>query len=209
MSPSPRENVLPPDLVEACRRQTKQAFLEAYGDTQVLLIRLDNTNDELCAGLTAASTVSGERLKPTQDAIGFATVMAGPEAVERVVAPVSRRFDSTTLETQLVRHVHFAVPLRRRTARPFVEHISVGRAHNNDVVLRHSSVSKFHAWFECDEDRAFYLGDARSKNGTKLNGARLTSELERVHPGDEIRFGQVVATVCPPDALWDIVVRAA
>jgi pSer/pThr/pTyr-binding forkhead associated (FHA) protein len=86
-----------------------------------------------------------------------------------------------------------------------VDRISVGRAHNNDIVLRHSSVSKFHAWLECDEGRVFYVGDAKSKNGTKVNGEAVAGELHRLAAGDEIRFGQVVTTICPPDLFWDVV----
>jgi hypothetical protein len=203
--------VLPSAFVAASRRQSSADFLLAYGDTQFLLVRLDDPSGELAVGLAAASTVSGERLKPTHDALGFATVLESSFSAAQALrneAPRTRRYDATTLETQLVRTPHFVAPLRKRptAGKPFVNRISVGRAHNNDIVLRHSSVSKFHAWLECDEDHVFYVGDAKSKNGTKVNGSSVAgSTLVKLEAGDEIRFGQVNATICPPAVFWQAV----
>jgi hypothetical protein len=206
------QNVLPSAFVSNARRQSKKEFLAAYGDTQLLLVRLDDPSGELAVGLAAASTAAGERLKPTHDALGFATVLessfSAAQAARAADSLRGRSYDATTLETQLVRTPHFVAPLRKRPTKgkPFVERVSVGRAHNNDIVLRHSSVSKFHAWLECDEERAFYVGDAKSKNGTKVNGEAVTgSNLVRLDGGDEIRFGQITSTICPPDTFWDVV----
>src|SRR4029079_9837898 len=109
---------------------------------------------------------------------------------------------------RIVRKPHFVAPLRRRAAagRAFDEHISVGPAHNSDIVLRHASVSKFHAWFECDDSGEFYVGDAKSKNGTKVNGSRITGQdLTRLVSGDEIRFGKVPSVMIVPELLWDAI----
>ena len=206
------QNVLPSAFVSASRRQSRQDFLGEYGDTQLLLVRLDDTSGELAVGLAAASTASGQRLKATHDAIGFATVLESSFSAAQALrgeALRNRRYDATTLETQLVRTPHFVAPLRKRptAGKPFVDRISVGRAHNNDIVLRHSSVSKFHAWLECDEERVFYVGDAKSKNGTKVNGQAVTgSQLARLEAGDEIRFGQITTTICPPATFWEVLV---
>jgi hypothetical protein len=199
------QHLLPRELVELCLRSSHREFLDAFSDTQLLLIQLDAAEDELAVGLDAASTVSGLRLRPTCDAIGFSTVMH--EVTEQ--APASQsifppRLEPTTLETRIVRRPHFVAPLRRRkTDRAFVEHISVGRARNSDIVLRHDSVSKFHAWFECDESGKFYVGDAKSKNGTKVNGVRIPGQpLTPLHSGDEVRFGRVATTICSPETFW-------
>jgi hypothetical protein len=201
--------ILPRDFAASWLAQTRSVFLDAFGDTMLLLVQLeDEDSEELIGGLEGASTFSGERLKPTYDAIGFATVMhevpeVGPASSS--TAPRSVRFDPIRLATQIVRKPHFVAPLRRRAmGRAFVEHISVGRARNSDIVLRHSSVSKFHAWFECDDLGKFYVGDAKSKNGTKVNGERIGGQpLTPLDSGDEIRFGKVVTTIVAPPMFWD------
>jgi pSer/pThr/pTyr-binding forkhead associated (FHA) protein len=84
-----------------------------------------------------------------------------------------------------------------------MDRISVGRARNKDIVLRHQSVSKFHCWFEVDDAGAFYVTDAGSKNATKVNANSLKArERTRVEPGDVIRFGSVEAIMCAPRVLW-------
>ena len=204
------EHLLPADFVSTWRSQTQGTFIDAFGDTQVLLVQIDDETSDLLAGLSGASTVSGLRLKPTYDGIGFSTVMQDAEAAPASARPAHHRFDVTTLETLLVRSSHFVAPLRRRkTDRAFVEHISVGRARNSDIVLRHDSVSKFHAWFECDDSGVFYVGDAKSKNGTRVNGARIGGQpLTPLQSGDEIRFGRVSTVICAPELLWRLIAGA-
>jgi len=79
--------------------------------------------------------------------------------------------------------------------------ISVGRATNNDIVLRHVSVSKLHAHFFVRATprpghpplEELVLTDAGSANGTRVNGASV-KEGEAgvvVKPGDSIGFGEV------------------
>jgi hypothetical protein len=51
--------------------------------------------------------------------------------------------------------------------------IGVGRTENNDVVIRDSSLSKFHAFFQQGESGEWLLKDAGSRNGTFLNDAPL------------------------------------
>jgi pSer/pThr/pTyr-binding forkhead associated (FHA) protein len=101
------------------------------------------------------------------------------------------------------RHPHFALQLRKRAGDAYADRISVGRARNKDVVLREESVSKFHAWFEMDEEGRFYLADAGSANGTRVAGRLLVPrELSPVAMGAVIEFGGVRATLCPGELLW-------
>lgn len=70
--------------------------------------------------------------------------------------------------------------------------ISVGRAKNNDVVIRERAISKLHAHFYAPEQGAdgLYLCDIGSENGTEVNGERLPIDEPRlVTTGAEIVFG--------------------
>jgi pSer/pThr/pTyr-binding forkhead associated (FHA) protein len=84
----------------------------------------------------------------------------------------------------------------RKTERSLIERFySVGQTRNNDVVIRDVSVSKFHAFFQDDSDGGFLLQDARSTNGTFVNGVRVPrqgqGEPVPLRSGDQVRFGTV------------------
>lgn len=57
-------------------------------------------------------------------------------------------------------------------ANPFALGITVGHAGNNDLVLHHRSVSRFHAYFQA-RGRGWCVVDAESRNGTFLEGQRI------------------------------------
>ncbi len=87
----------------------------------------------------------------------------------------------------------------------FPDRISVGRAANKDIVLRHTSVSKFHAWFGVDETVALYVVDAGSTNHTLVGGRLLTPRTpEPVSTGTEIRFGSIDTLVMDAATLWKV-----
>ena len=200
---SARDNAHPHPWIAKLAQQTRDDVASAYADTQLLAVRVEDPLGELGLSLGEVERGPGARLRPARDALGFATVVGSRADLE--AARARRRAPARTpppLHAPLANAPHILVPLRKREGKPFAERISVGRALNNDVVLRHASVSKFHAYFECDDKGGFYLTDARSKNTTTVNGAVVES-MARVHPGDEIAFGSVYATICPATVLWD------
>jgi hypothetical protein len=75
----------------------------------------------------------------------------------------------------------------------FQRRVTVGRTSNNDLPVEDPSVSRFHAWFQREDDEAhWYVVDAGSKNGTKVNGKVL--EKKKPHQlanGTRIRIGHV------------------
>ncbi len=79
-------------------------------------------------------------------------------------------------------------PLVKRTSL-WRERILVGRALNNDIVLRHPSVSKLHAFFQRG-DHGWTLRDTRSANGTFLDGMRLTEDGAPARPRAILYFGR-------------------
>jgi pSer/pThr/pTyr-binding forkhead associated (FHA) protein len=65
--------------------------------------------------------------------------------------------------------------------------VILGRSRNCDCVLAEPSVSRRHAELRHDAGR-WLLRDLGSRNGTRVNGARLLGETE-VAAGDRVSFG--------------------
>ncbi len=201
-------NLVPAELAETALTRDLSGFLTLYGDTLVLLVRLAAADQELASGLgaTAVRGAAGTPLKPTVGSMEFHTVLQSSFRDPRPGADLPRHdLSPAALASQLEQATHFAVPLRKRANADtaYMERISIGRALNKDIVLRHASVSKFHGWFEVDEMGGLHLADAGSKNSTRVNGKQLAArELTRVGPGDAIRFGSVEALLCSPQTLF-------
>jgi len=66
---------------------------------------------------------------------------------------------------------------------------SVGRDAGNDVVLNDEAASAKHAIVSF-ADGEWWLEDAGSTNGTRLNGSRIWDK-ERFHSGDEVAVGRI------------------
>jgi pSer/pThr/pTyr-binding forkhead associated (FHA) protein len=65
---------------------------------------------------------------------------------------------------------------------------------NKDIVLRHSSISKFHAYLEREprEGAAWSVTDAESTNGTSVEGKRLEPKaVRRLTTGERVSFGSI------------------
>ncbi|HHV39045.1 MAG TPA: FHA domain-containing protein [Tepidimicrobium sp.] len=67
--------------------------------------------------------------------------------------------------------------------------IRLGRANNNEIIIRDPYVSKNHLKLVKDEGD-YYLEDLNSANGTYVNGNRIM-DVVRLKNGDRIRVGQV------------------
>ena len=197
-------NVLPARVVSVAESNTWVEFAEKLGTPAVLLVQLDGVHGEMVQALEDASAAAVEPLR-AGDGLAFGTTV-GPPAPTSRSRPFAAPLDVTRLQTMFVKGPYYVQPLVKRilSGKTFTERISVGRARNNDVVLRHRSVSKFHAWFELGEKDELLLGDARSTNRTMLNGRPVGRDIESVGSGDELRFGSVSATVCAAEVLWQV-----
>ncbi len=105
--------------------------------------------------------------------------------------------DILTGKTDELNPGNFLVKIEKSTRASWLSWISVGRARNNDIILRHSSISKLHAQIHTEENEAtaeksFFISDAGSANGTSVNGKPLEKgESILLHLGDKITLGDI------------------
>ncbi len=66
---------------------------------------------------------------------------------------------------------------------------TVGRGAENDLVLRENWISRNHAILQSTETDDFYIIDLGSRNGTFVNGRRVSIPVTLKH-GDQIAFGK-------------------
>jgi hypothetical protein len=193
----------PEELTDAATSRGLPEFLTLYGDTLFVMVRLRPGDTELAAGLgaTAVRSEAGAKPKPVIGSMNFRTEM---QAVPPDVMSARGKKQPELVEL-LEKDKYFGVALRKRKSAEalYPDRISVGRAPNKDIVLRHQSVSKFHAWFEIDSEGITYVADAGSKNLTRINGyAIVAHDPAPVESGDLLCFGSIEAVVCSPRALW-------
>jgi pSer/pThr/pTyr-binding forkhead associated (FHA) protein len=108
-----------------------------------------------------------------------------------------------------VEPIMVAFAVRKRTG-IFPSMITVGRTRNQDIVIAHASVSKFHAIFRTRQEgiiEHLELADAGSRNGTWVNDRRLINRgpAVPVHRDDRIRFADIVLTLVDAETLWNAV----
>lgn len=78
---------------------------------------------------------------------------------------------------------------------------TVGRSDDNNFVLPDRWISRNHAMLQTMDNGDFYLIDLGSRNGTFVNGRRVSVPVI-LHDGDRITFGQTeLQFFCPPDQL--------
>jgi len=198
---------VPSSFVKAARKQMD--FMGEFGETPFLLVRIDDTAGELAAGLASTSTL-GEYAIDAGSSLGMSTVAIDTSAVleqmRRAQGDAGARTGNDQIPTEMLTRCYFIVPLRKRASEEATvmrERISVGRTRNHDIVLRDRSVSKFHAYFQIEQDTVF-VSDAGSKNGTRLGSDKVSSSRTEVAPGAVVTFGSIEVALCTAESLWDI-----
>ncbi len=85
------------------------------------------------------------------------------------------------------------IPLRKSNRNAYSSRITVGRARNNDVIIRSPKISKLHASFLPDSNLNYKIQDMSSLNGTVLNGKRIKAKKRvSLSSGDIISFWRYV-----------------
>jgi hypothetical protein len=115
---------------------------------------------------------------------------ASPNLSTKSLGVLTREVDRGKLREGLLDVRMF--PVRKQPGSVFSLMITLGRAQNCDVVLDHRGVSKFHAYMR-QVGAQWFLSDANSSNGTRVEGLRLPPERSHVlKPGCEITLGEAV-----------------
>ena len=96
-------------------------------------------------------------------------------------------------------------PVTKGGSNPWSDRVLVGRASNNDIVLRNDRISKLHAYFQCGQRGVWKLHDARSANGTRVDGVVVPPGETgvEIHTGQVVMFGTVSAEVIDSGELYD------
>lgn len=140
-----------------------------------------------------------------EEAAKFATVAMIPQAADLVrkpIAPVTASAMIARLRSAPNRF--YIYPIAKRATGMWQGRVLVGRALNADIVLRHPSVSKLHAYFEKDASEQVTLCDARSANGTTVEGKLIPKDLPlMVAPDMVIVFGSVRCAIIAAGRLFD------
>jgi hypothetical protein len=101
----------------------------------------------------------------------------------------------------------FAAPVVK-VQETFPSMIMLGRTLNNDIVVGDTSISKFHAFFRVGP-ATIEVADAGSRNGTFVGDKKLTpKQMERLKPGDRVRFARLAFQLLDAPSCWDWLVRA-
>lgn len=194
----------PPQLVRASVYLSEQAFAQAYGAAPFIAIGVPPGHGAVAAGLDflvggagmeAAAKDLG-RNDPHTSLLEQRQALQGPPATLNLPGLVQRLASG---------HRHMVWVARRPSSTSSRgNRVSLGRALSADIILRHSSISKRHAYV-CHEDGTWHLVDTGSKNGTLLNGARLTPRRrEALGIGDQLSFGSIEALFLDARTLWRV-----
>lgn len=138
-------------------------------------------------------------------AIKYKTDVMDPRALQQLIlqSKNTRDFDHTNDE-----EAYFLYEIRKKPSNAWAEWVTIGRAINNDIVLRFPTVSKLHARLEVEatafgDPTGFRLVDNESTVGTIYNGVELDSnQPTAIHVGDTIIFGNVKCLVLDSTTIW-------
>ena len=169
-------HALDPFLV-TLRQEGREAFLGKHSDPILIFKLPEDTQDE---DLTDTHTLSSSRV----------------ELAEKL----------TPAELQRLSRAEGYRVLRIRASGFDADGntVSVGRSKISDLVVRHQTVSKEHASFRLMDDGRVVVRDLGSRNGTRLNGAKLQVDWEpTLESGDRITFGNVTLTYQTAEAFCD------
>lgn len=208
MEPSEWTRALsPPEIVRLSARLPEGAFARIFGLAPLLAIGVPPGDLPLAAGLELAL---GNVVGPSPPGVGrleFHTMAAERIEPSPPSGEPALLVDTQTLIQRLASAARHLIRLEKRANAnsAYADRISVGRALSGDIILRHRSISKFHAYFQRRESGIWSIVDAGSTNGTTVNGDVVIPRQQ--HPlaiGDQIAFGSLDAIFLDAFTLWRV-----
>ncbi len=79
----------------------------------------------------------------------------------------------------------------------------IGRINGNDMIMPDYAISKRHAIIDIKEG-AYFIRDAGSTNGTRLNGSRLSKKPVQLRDKDVVAFARYEFTFLYPKSLYNM-----
>lgn len=102
-----------------------------------------------------------------------------------------------------------AVVIEKSADNAFKQRITIGRTANNDIVLDDTSVSRFHAWLE-QQNQEWVLVDAGSRNGSTVSGRKIAAKTPiALTNGTPLRIGALSLTYYTTQGFLDLLHRRA
>jgi hypothetical protein len=194
----------PAELVDKLRALTDKDLRDVSPSGYLLLVRLDDFSRELAVGLDPGRRQPLPGGREEKETLGFGVTTEEPTITAKVTKgslPV-RAEPERAFPRELLASACYLVPLPGSASAPVT--LAVGRSSSHQIVLRHPSVSKLHAYLQCGA--TLTLRDAESRNGTQVNGVTVREPLV-LADRDALKFGAVQALVCEVTSLWQAVQR--
>jgi hypothetical protein len=125
--------------------------------------------------------------------------------------PLDPNGDELVIESELLEVGRFVVEMKKHANNAWANWISIGRATNNDLGIKHPTVSKLHARVHVEQIAVgsevvirHWLTDTDSTIGTVVNKKRLRESTPHlIESGDSISFGNVECVFADAPRLFE------
>jgi pSer/pThr/pTyr-binding forkhead associated (FHA) protein len=168
--------------------------------------------DEAAAASFPARIARGRNVFPvSKEADGVLLAVSDPtdaeglkEAERSLRLPIKKRLATATeiaeqIQRRYAPKIIGVLPSGEKLQYPITKHeVEIGKASHNHIVLTDPTVSNTHAILLA-RDGGYSIVDLGSRNGTFVNGERLSTHARTLRHGDSIQFGQTVVTFRNPE----------
>jgi hypothetical protein len=128
--------------------------------------------------------------------------MSGDELNSTQIFEPSKSMGSSISASESLKHAVYPLVKGEYPATPRGS-FYIGRINGNDMIMPDYAISKRHAIIDI-EDGTYYLRDAGSTNGTKINGTRLGKKRVKLKDKDVIGFARYEFTFLYPKSLYNM-----